>query len=269
MKGIAVRRARVLGATGLLAMGLALAAAVPAGANDDLAKYQGDKKNVSVTSTRAYDQATNRTTFTFTLNATENVSHVVLMACEGIEIVSATGPNGAAKEGDAPKNDPSIDDQSQHVGIKFEPGVPGQYTIVFVGNIAAADFVVKDGDGHKHFPSGAEVCQPVQTPQTPGTPSGEQPSNPQQPSNPPSGGEASNNPNATGAANQNSGTGTQAGGNTATQPGSTVLGEQLTAPEALATLPRTGMPIAALVPIGTMLVALGGLATVLGRYARG
>ena len=267
-------RARVVGISGVLAAGVAIGflTAGPAGANDDLDKYQGDKKNVSVTSDRSYDDQTNRTTFTFTLSATENVSHVVLMACEGIEIVSATGPNGAAKEGDAPKNDPSIDDQEQHVGIKFEPGVPGTYTIVFVGNIAGADFVVKDGDGHKHFPNGGEVCKPVTTPQTPSTPSEETPpqNNPLQndaPSNDP----PSNNPPAALASNQPSEPDTEVqGSSTASNPGPDVLGSQVTAPEAQGnTLPRTGVPLPVLAPIGTALLALGGVATALGRRPQG
>jgi hypothetical protein len=259
MKRTGVRRA-------VLGVGLALAAVVagPAGANDDVDKYQGDKKNVSVQAQGPNYDGTN-TTFTFTLSATENVSHVVLMTCPNIQIVSATGPQGANKEGDAPKQDSSIKDEG-HVGIKFEPGVPGTYTIVFAGNIAGAEFVVKDGDGHKHFTAGDanNVCKPpVSTQQPPSTPSGQQPQQ-----QPPSGGNPSN-PNNQGASNQTGGAGTQVAGNTQTRPGSDVLGNQLTAPEAQATLPRTGLPVPALAPIGTMFLALGGLATALGRWPRG
>jgi hypothetical protein len=118
--------------------------------------------------------------------------------------------------------------------------------------------VVKDGNGHKHYTAGTNVCQQAsQTPPQPPTPTGDQ-----------SGGNQSN-PNVGGASNQNPGPGNEVQGSTAAKPGSEVLGEQLTAPQTQgSTLPRTGLPLPALAPVGTLLVALGGLASALGRSTR-
>lgn len=119
--------------------------------------------------------------------------------------------------------------------------------------------MVKDGDGHKHFPSGTEVCQPVTTPEQPPGPA--QPSQQQQPA----GGDTSN-PNTEGASNQNGGTGTEVAGATASKPGTNVLGEQLTQPETQGNaLPRTGPALPLLAPIGAIFVAFGGLATAIAR----
>src|SRR5581483_680431 len=141
------RRATLCGVTAVLGVGLALGAviAAPARASDDLEKYAGDKKEVAVTPGRTYSQADDRTTFTFTLATKDNqaVSHVILLACKEIPIVSASGPDGPAASTE-PKQDPAIK-ESGHEGIKFDPGKAGTYTIVFAGDILGAEFVVKDG----------------------------------------------------------------------------------------------------------------------------
>jgi hypothetical protein len=272
-------RAAVLGVTGVLGVGLAMTAtlASPARAADDLDGYQGEaKKDVKVEAVRTYDAAGNRTTFRFTLTTNgENVSHVLVVACQGIEVVSVTGPQGANQEAGGPKKDPSLDGE-EVTGFKFEPGVPGAYTIVLVGDIAAADFVVKDGTGHKHYPSGpaAQVCQPSaqQSPNTPNPPANEPPANNPPANNPPaenppSNNPPANNPPASPASNQPGQPDTQVQGAQLANnpPGSEVLAGSLAQPQAQATLPRTGSDVTLLVPIGAMLVAFGGVARAAAR----
>ena len=269
MKRIAPWRAAALAVS--VVIPLAAATVGAAHAADDLDKYRGDRKNATVDTKRTHDQTTDQTTFTFTLKTNgENVGHVVLMACPDVNIVNATGPAGANKESAEPKADPSIKD-SPHVGIEFEPGAPGPYTIVFAGNIAGAEFVVKDGDGHKHFTAGSDVCKPVSA-QTGAVRSGAQvagenlvnAANPQE--------------NLVSAANpqQNPGTAANPQENLvdaanpqqnlvdAANPGGVkVLGEQLTAPDAA--LARTGTALPVLAPLGALLLALGSLATGIAR----
>jgi hypothetical protein len=308
-------RAAVLGVTGALGVGLALAAvpATPAQAHGEpntSYKNASTSKGVSVDSDRNYDSGANQTTFTFTLSLTgsEPVSHVLLMACpDPVKVVSATVPNGANKvEGDTPKNDPSL--EGEHLGIKFEPGTAGIYTIVFSGNIAAAQFVIKDGQGHAHFTEGTEsdVCKTV-TPQTPDSPNppandppandppandppannppandpptnnppaNNPPANNPPANNPPANNPPANNPPANPASNQPSQPGTEVQGATITNnppaaPSTDVLGAQQSQPEALAaTLPRTGSELGLLAPLGAMLVAFGSVAIAAGRRSR-
>ena len=254
MKRIAPWRSAGLGVSAVLTAVIALAAATvgPTYAADDLEKYQGDKKNVTVEGTRTYDG--NQTTFAFALKTNgENVSQVLLMACPDVNIVSATGPAGAKKESAEPKADPSIKD-GPHVGIKFEPGAPGTYTIVFAGNISGAELVVKDGDGHKHFTTGSDVCKPVTDADSGARVAGENlvnAANPQQnlvDAANPQGAPASPQQNLVDAANPG---------------GVKVLGEQVTRPDAA--LARTGTALPLLAPIGALLLALGSLATGLAR----
>lgn len=276
-------RAGLIGVTGALAAVIAIAAATagPAQAHGDPGSdYKGGNKGAEVEPLRTYDPDANQTTFSFTLTlnpGSEPVSHVLMMACPDLSIVSATGPQGTKREpaeGNEPKADPSIEG-SPHNGIKFEPGVAGTYTIVFVGNIAGAEFVVKDGDAHKHFFSGPEsdLCKtvtstpPATTPEeTTPTPIGPE-SEPKKDIEP-----ATSNPGTEVESNQTSQPGTEVSGtNTTNNPpaGSStqVLGAQLTQPEVQANLPRTGPALPLLAPIGALLVAFGGLVTAIGRRA--
>jgi hypothetical protein len=271
MKLTGVRRAKLLGAAGVLAMAVTTATASPAQAHgdpNDSYKNASTSKGVSVDSDRTYDQGTNRTTFTFTLSLTgsEPVSHVLLMACPDVPIVSTSGPNGAAKvEGETPKEDPSIKDGA-HSGVKFQPGTAGTYTIVFTGNIAAAQFVIKDGNGHAHFTEGQEsdICKTVQsTPQE--NPPAENPPVENPPaSNPPAENPPAENPPSAPASNAPRQPGAEVQGETQTNPtppSTDVIGAQQGQPEALgATLPRTGSEAGFLASIGVLLAAFGSVA---------
>lgn len=264
MKRTGVRRRMAAAMTGVLAAGMAFAAvtALPAQANDDLDKYAGDKKDVKVETSRSFTN--NQTTFTFVLSTKDNVnvSHVILMACPGVSIVSASGPDGPASSLE-PKQDSAIKD-SGHEGIKFDPGKPGTYTIVFAGNILGAEFVVKDGDGHQHFRHGAQadLCKTASE-QTPNNP----PAN-----NPPANNPPADNPSSNPASNQPGQPGTQVQGATQTKPAAPstdVLGAQQSQPEIQgATLPRTGAELGLLGQMGAMFVAFGSVALAAGRRRR-
>ncbi|MEW6473200.1 MAG: hypothetical protein AB1679_13090 [Actinomycetota bacterium] len=272
-----------------------MAAGAPAQAHDNPGDYMGDKKGAKVEPQRTYDSDANRTIFSFmlTLNSGESqVSHVLLGACEGLEIVSVSGPPGANKDPEAPKADNS-NGGGGHFGVKYEPGKPGTYTIVFAGNIAGAEFVIKDGTGHKHFPSGqaSDVCKPVTTSQTtpttvggdttPTTTGGDTTPTTTGGNTTPTTIGGNTTPTTTGS---NPGTtppgqpSTEVQGATVTNdnpaatpaaPATVVMGTQESQPEALgSTLPRTGSGLGHLAPLGAMLVTLGSVALAAGRRSR-
>jgi LPXTG-motif cell wall-anchored protein len=116
-------------------------------ASDDLPKYQ-DKVD-RIEGSRSYNAGTKQTTFVFNATFKEQVSHITVTTCpeNTATVVSATGPSGTKTE---TGKDPSIN----HTGVKFEPGKSGTYTVVFSGDVAGADFIVKNGDGHKHYSMG-------------------------------------------------------------------------------------------------------------------
>lgn len=255
-------RARVFGIGGVLAAAmLGGFLASPASAHDT-GTFQDKSFTVTLVSpTPTYDANTDQTTIKFTLEGTDKASHITVVPCGSPTVVSTKGPDGK------PAQETGQDPSTEHAGTKFD-GTLGEYEIVYQGNVPGLEVIVKNGPGHKHFTLKActtETTTPsTPTEQTP--PSNDPPASNDPPvsNNPP----ASNNPSNTPAANQPSESGTQVAGTTETKPGSDVLGDQLTAPEAQATLPRTGLPMPALAPIGTVLLALGGVATALGRRSR-
>jgi hypothetical protein len=235
---------------GLAAVMVAGFFASPAGAHGDASDFQD--KNYTVTYSDPVF-ADGKTTFKITLSGTEEASHVLVVPCGSPTLVSATGPNGAGQ----PEN--GEDGSTGHTGTKFPKGPMGEYTIVYEGQVNGLDFIVKNGNGHQHFAVGScttETTTPTTAGNTPTTAGNTPTSSTPDSSSPPS---QSN---------------TDVGGTTQAKPGTTVLGEQLTQPEAQPqtlgnTLPRTGLPVGALASIGTTLLALGGLATALGRRPRG
>ncbi|HYH48180.1 MAG TPA: hypothetical protein VEG38_01400 [Acidimicrobiia bacterium] len=117
-------------------------------ATDQGPNYQD--KVVNISGSRSYDAATNRTTFVFNAQFSEPVSHLVVVSCpeSPTNVVDAGAPSGVTVEKN--KNDPS----TGHTGTKFEKagGTPsGTYTVVLSGNVTGAEFVVKNGNGHKHY----------------------------------------------------------------------------------------------------------------------
>ena len=132
-------------AAGLIAVGSLLPA--PAGAEDDLAAYVDRVADVSAQ--RNYNSDTDQTTFTFTLeleSGTDSVSHIVIAPCPGpATVVSSSGPPGSS--GSVADPDPS----TEHHGAKFEPGYSARYEVTFDGSPRGAEFIVKNGRGHKHY----------------------------------------------------------------------------------------------------------------------
>jgi hypothetical protein len=113
---------------------------------DDTSGY--NDKVTSVEGSMTYDSAANQTTFVFKLSVSEQVSHVTITSCpEGNQIVSSAGPSGT-------KTETGKDPSTNHTGVKFEPGKAGTYTVVFSGNVSGANFIVKNGSGHKHYTIG-------------------------------------------------------------------------------------------------------------------
>ena len=246
---------------GLAAVVLGGFFASPAGAHGDTSKFQD--KNYTVTySDPVFEDG--KTTFTITLSGTETASHVLVVPCGSPTLVSATGPEGAGKP------ETGQDGSTGHTGTKFPQGPMGEYTIVYEGQVNGLDFIVKNGDGHQHYAVGScttETTTPPAAENPPNTPTSSTPTSSNTPtsSTPTSSTPGSSAP----PSEQPSQSNTEVAGTNQAKPGTTVLGEQLTAPEAQAVLPRTGLAGPALAPIGTMLLALGGLATALGRRPRG
>jgi hypothetical protein len=99
-----------------------------------------------------------RTTFAFTVKGDQAAGYFLLRPCDsGAEFLRAFGPDDqkAASVGDDPA--------TGHDGVKFEPGNVGTYRVVYRDRVGGAEFIVKNGDGHKHYhlgsgcPEGTEV----------------------------------------------------------------------------------------------------------------
>lgn len=132
---------------GLLAFLLGLLAGPALGGND--ANFTDD--GYAVTGSRAYNQGQNRTTFSFTLTGNSNPNYVLLISCpENQAVVSAVGPGN--------KGPDNAGQGEGHTGTKFTPGDRGTYTIVFSGDVAGAEMVVKNGPGHRHFGAQGPGC---------------------------------------------------------------------------------------------------------------
>ena len=184
---------------------------------------------------------------------------MLVVPCGSPTLVSASGPDGAGQP------ETGQDGSTGHTGTKFPKGAIGEYTIVYEGQVNGLDFIVKNGDGHQHY-AVASCTAETTTPDAAENPPGDTPTS----STPTSSTPDSSSP----PASQPSQSGTDVGGTKQSQPGTTVLGEQLTQPETQPqtlgnNLPRTGLPLPALAPLGTVLLARGGLATALGRRPRG
>ena len=247
MKGTRGWRTALLVSAGLAGVTLGGFLASPAGAHGDASKFQDKNYTVSYSDPVFKD---GQTTFKITLSGTETASHILVVPCGSPTLVSATGPAGAGEATTGP------DGSTGHTGTKFPKGPVGEYTIVYQGQVNGLDFIVKNGDGHQHFAVASCTTQTTTPPATQNTPTSSTDSSTPDSSSPPS---QSN---------------TDVGGTNQAKPGTTVLGEQLTQPatqpETLGnTLPRTGLPVPALASMGTMLLALGGVATALGRRPRG
>ena len=254
MKGTRGWRTALLVSAGLAGVMLGGFLVSPAGAHGDTSKFQDKNYTVSYSDPVFKD---GQTTFTITLSGTETASHVVIVPCGSPTLVSATGPAGA---GDP---ETGTDGSTGHTGTKFPKGPMGEYTIVYQGQVNGLDFIVKNGDGHQHF--AVESCTTeTTTPTTAGN-------TPTTAGNTPTSSTDSSSPDSSSPPSQSN---SDVGGTNQAKPDTTVLSEQLLQPQAQPetlgnTLPRTGLPVPALASIGTMLLALGGVATALGRRPRG
>jgi hypothetical protein len=146
---------------GLLTMAVGLFATA-AGGVDQGPDYQDH--NYRVSGNRRVTTGPDGTTFTFALEGDQPADSVLVSACEtGAEFLRAFGPDD--QQPAAVAHDPS----TGHDGVRFEPGNLGRYTVVYGGNISGAEFIVKSGDGHKHYflgsgcPEGTEVTTSSKT----------------------------------------------------------------------------------------------------------
>jgi hypothetical protein len=263
MKGTGARRAALLVSGGLAAVMLGGFFASPASAHGDTSKFQD--KNYTVTySDPVFKDG--QTTFKITLNGTEPASHVLIVPCGSPTLVSASGPAGAGQP------ETGNDGSTGHTGTKFPKGAIGEYTIVYQGQVNGLDFIVKNGDGHQHYAVESCTTQTTTPPAAenpPETPTSTTPTSSTPTSSTPTSSTPTSSTPTSSTPGQPSQPGAEVAGTNQAKPGTTVLGEQLTQPEPQVALPRTGLPVPALAPIGTMLLALGGLATALGRRPRG
>jgi hypothetical protein len=130
---------------GLIAFLLGLLAGPALGGDEAGFKDEG----YSVSGTRSFSN--NQTTFTFNVSGSKDPNFTLLISCpEGASVVSATGPSGSTKA--------SNSTTEGHTGEKFTNTPRGGYTIVYSGDVAGAEIVIKSGGGHKHFGAQGPGC---------------------------------------------------------------------------------------------------------------
>ncbi|MGH9036399.1 MAG: hypothetical protein ACRD0O_11600, partial [Acidimicrobiia bacterium] len=100
-----------------------------------------------------------RTTFIFTVKGDGAADHFLVSACQpGAVFLRAFGPDDQQ-----PVSEGGADASTGHEGVKFEPGALGAYRVVYRDAVGGAEFIIKNGDGHKHYflgsgcPQGTEV----------------------------------------------------------------------------------------------------------------
>ncbi|HZA82071.1 MAG TPA: hypothetical protein VFC13_11450, partial [Actinomycetes bacterium] len=127
-------------------------------------------RNFSVEGGRSYSGQADRTTFRFRVTGDGPADYFLIHACEpGASLVRAFGPD------DQQPVPTGSDEPTGHESLKFEPGRLGSYTIIYRHNIGGAEFVIKNGDGHRHFsvgsgcPAGTEVTTSTRSGATPTT----------------------------------------------------------------------------------------------------
>jgi LPXTG-motif cell wall-anchored protein len=134
---------------GLLVMALGLVADRASAHSDTGPNYED--KVTKIEGSSSYDPTADTTTFVFKATFSEQVSHLVVSSCPaGTDVVDATAPSGVKVEKN--KTDPGGTDAT---GAKFEPGKSGTYTVAFTGNVTGAEFIVKNGNGHRHYSIGS------------------------------------------------------------------------------------------------------------------
>lgn len=144
------RRRGIVAATLLVALLALTRAPDPAfGANTSANKnvtFQDKAYNVTVT--RTYNATAKTTTFVYEFSGTATASHVVVVSCGSTpNVLSANGPANALPTNASPVYDPP----TGATGMKWDPGVRGTYTVVYAGNLAEAEFIVKNGHGYKPY----------------------------------------------------------------------------------------------------------------------
>ncbi len=155
-RGRARRRlSNLLLATGTITMLLGLLAG-EAGGTDQGPDYHD--RHYSVSGDRRLSSQSNRTTFTFEVAGDAAAEYFLVNACEpGTTVLRAFGPDDQQPVSDGP------DQGTGHESLKFEPGTLGTYTVIYRDDISGAEFIIKNGDGHRHFhlgtgcPDGTEV----------------------------------------------------------------------------------------------------------------
>jgi hypothetical protein len=129
--------------------------AAAAGGIDSGPDYQD--RNFELSGSRNPGSA--RTTFVFTVKGDGAAEYFLVSACQtGATFLRAFGPDDQQ-----PVSEGADDPATGHYGVKFEPGTLGRYTVVYRDGVSGAEFIIKNGDGHKHYflgtgcPAGTEV----------------------------------------------------------------------------------------------------------------
>ncbi len=111
-------------------------------------------RNYSVSGSRRVNAEASRTTVTFEVSGDAAAEYFLINACEpGTSVMRAFGPDDQQPVSDGP------DQATGHESLKFEPGTLGKYTVIYKGDVSGAEFIIKNGDGHRHFYVGSG-CQP-------------------------------------------------------------------------------------------------------------
>jgi hypothetical protein len=125
-------------------------------ATDDLGGF--NDRGFAVSGTRADGPGAGQSTFTIDFSGTEDAGYVLIAACRNdAAVVHSRGP-----ENQAPTSaQPASDHPTGHRGMKFEPGPRGRYSVTYDRAVGFVEFIVKNGNGHKHFKVGSADCLPA------------------------------------------------------------------------------------------------------------
>ncbi|MGH9223755.1 MAG: hypothetical protein ACRD2W_08195 [Acidimicrobiales bacterium] len=103
-------------------------------------------RDFSVSGRRTYHFSSDRTTFRFEVTGKGPAEYFLINACTpGTTTVRAYGPDDQRPVSSGP------DQPTGHESQKFQPGTLGSYTVVYEDSVDGAEFIVKNGDGHRHY----------------------------------------------------------------------------------------------------------------------
>lgn len=110
-------------------------------------------RNFKVTPVRDYDPIADETAFSWEVTGDGPAEYVLVQACRGAPVAFAAGPGGPPAQ-----LEPVADPATGVMGVKWQSGVLGTYTVGYKGGVAAAELVIKNGAGSRRVRAGRLPC---------------------------------------------------------------------------------------------------------------